>query len=57
MMTRNKRTNSVWVLIAVMCSALAAAPGSTQAQDGGPAAQGSSMQVTPLERGWLVAPT
>jgi hypothetical protein len=33
MMTRNKWTNSVWVLIAVMCSALAAAPGSTQAQE------------------------
>ena len=59
MRTRDKRTNSAWAVVAVMCSALAAAPESAQAQEGVPATpapQGSSMQVTPLKRGWLVAP-
>ena len=59
MRTRDKRTNSAWAVVAFMCSALAGAPESAQAQEGVPATpapQGSSMQVTPLKRGWLVAP-
>jgi hypothetical protein len=48
-------------MAAVVCTALAAAPGNAQGQERQPSApaadaQGSTMQVTPLTRGWVVAP-
>jgi hypothetical protein len=55
-----KRQNIAGVLGAVVCAVLAAAPAPVQAQERQPAAppdpQASTMQVTPLKRGWLVAP-
>jgi hypothetical protein len=59
MMARSDGTNVALSAAAIVCTVLVTAPGRAQAQEhpaAPPDAHGSTMQVTPLERGWVVAP-
>jgi hypothetical protein len=59
MMARSDGTNVALSAAAIVCTVLVTAPGRAQAQEhpaAPPDAHGSTMQVTPLERGLVVAP-
>ena len=59
MRPRGRKLHIAVAAAAIVCTMFAAAPGRAQAQDppaSPPDAQGSTMQVTPLKGGWVVAP-